>query len=237
MVFCKQEEHVLIVWHHPTPLRERGFQFQPQIRMVPTWNPVGSLEGETLYIYDIYDSVILCLYVYDCICIIMCTYLHIPRSGFIYRTGFQGLPNQHGLLGCQTPKHQNNKSVHNLNQQEDHTSRQTVQQLVFWKCLNLRFPYASCNKYNIPYIYIYICIHAEDHKCIHMETVWTSAASEIHLARRLLQQRSHHQYTFVSFLAHGFAGLCGNKAALGQCLKLSTSLPRGSVILSSFWGT
>lgn len=64
---------------------------------------------------------------------------------------------------------------------------------------------------------------------IHMETVWTTAASEIHLARRLLQQRSHHQYTFVSFLAHGFAGLCGNKAALGQCLKLSTSLPRGSV--------
>ena len=140
---------------------------------IPTTNPNGSnlkprgisRRWNIVYIYDIYyDSVILCLYVYDCICIIMCIYLHIPRSGFIYRTDFQGLPNQHGLLGCQTPKHQNNKSVHNLNQQEDHTSRQTVQQLVFWKCSNLRFPYASCNKYNIPYIYIYICIHAEDHK-------------------------------------------------------------------------
>ena len=52
------------------------------------------------------------------------------------------------------------------------------------------------------------------------------SASEIHLCG-LMQQRSEHQDSFVSFLAHGFASFARfrRKAALGDALKLSTSFP------------
>ena len=76
-VFCKQQDpFVLSVWHHPTPLRE-SYRFQPQIRMVPSWIPVGSLEGETILLYD---SVISCLSAKSCmryVCVYIYIYIHI----------------------------------------------------------------------------------------------------------------------------------------------------------------